>query len=547
MNKAYERINWENYPSTETPLNEDNLNRIDRAVDILDNRVIELDASKFDKSTAQKLVKNISFNEENGKITITYYDGSKDIIETFLEDADVLELQDNLIKYHAVVQKLVDSDDNPILDSNGNEIYGKTVYADQTDIVSIYNSLSSVKAYLASLNAARPLSRLTEEEKKSQEMSADIAGLETSLQKTDDHLLQQVGRFDDFEKQLGLSNLVTLPLLDSAGQPLLDSAGRPLQARTLYASTGQVLAVQSRLSALEQYDNMLNSFRVMGRIKELETRMQALEEVDRTISASIESLNDSISALSTSISAITQRLDNMDTYFAGFEQNLAMKQLITLPLLDSSGVALQDSDGRQISSRSIFATQSSMLDTERKLEAVSDYTQSLNQFGVKNRIEAEERKSAEAQDSIEMLSADTEALRQADVALNASVSSLNTQHNALSQSVQALEQDLDDVSLQIVDNIVDFAGFKDALAVQRTITLNLQDSSNQPLLDSSGYAVQARTVYAEQGQIIDITNNLSAVERHLDGINKSGVANRMAKAEANLKELNDHAILDNII
>ncbi len=547
MNKAYERINWEDYPSTETPLNEDNLNRIDRAVDILDNRVIELDASKFDKSTAQKLVKNISFNEENGKITITYYDGSKDIIETFLEDADVLELQDNLIKYHAVVQKLVDSDDNPILDSNGNEIYGKTVYADQTDIVSIYNSLSAVQNYLHQLNAARPLSRLTEEEKKSQEMSADIAGLETSLQETDNRLLQQTERFDDFEKQLGLSNLVTLPLLDSAGQPLLDSAGRPLQARTVYPSTSQVLAVQSRLSALEQYDNMLNSFRVMGRITELETRMQALEEVDRTISASIETLNDSISALSTSIDGIVQRLDSMDTYFAGFEQNLAMKQLVTLPLQDSGGAALQDSAGRQISSRSIFATQSSMLDTERKLAAVSDYTQSLNQFGVKNRIEAEERKSAEAQDSIEMLSADTEVLRQADVALNASIASLNTQHNALSQSVQALEQDLDDVSLQVVDNIVDFAGFKDALAVQRTITLNLQDSANEPLLDSAGYAVQARTVYAEKGQIIDITNNLSAIERQLDGINKSGVANRMTRAEASLKELNDHAILDNII
>ena len=36
MNKAYKRINWENYPSDATPLNEANLNNLDSATDTID-------------------------------------------------------------------------------------------------------------------------------------------------------------------------------------------------------------------------------------------------------------------------------------------------------------------------------------------------------------------------------------------------------------------------------------------------------------------------------------------------------------------------------
>lgn len=43
MQKAYRRIEWENYPSGKTPLNETNLNKMDAAINELDNRIIELD------------------------------------------------------------------------------------------------------------------------------------------------------------------------------------------------------------------------------------------------------------------------------------------------------------------------------------------------------------------------------------------------------------------------------------------------------------------------------------------------------------------------
>ena len=42
MNKAYTRIIWVNYPSTTTPLNDTNLNRMDLALDTIDDRVITL-------------------------------------------------------------------------------------------------------------------------------------------------------------------------------------------------------------------------------------------------------------------------------------------------------------------------------------------------------------------------------------------------------------------------------------------------------------------------------------------------------------------------
>ena len=85
MNKAYNRINWENYPSMDTPLNEQNLNRMDGSLDEIDNRVITLDTTKATKEEVSPLIKEISFNESNGIFTITRKNGSKFTIDTKLE------------------------------------------------------------------------------------------------------------------------------------------------------------------------------------------------------------------------------------------------------------------------------------------------------------------------------------------------------------------------------------------------------------------------------------------------------------------------------
>ena len=77
MNKAYKRINWENYPSDATPLNEANLNNLDSATDTIDDRVITLDTTKATKTEVATLVSDVTFEESTGIITITKKNGSR--------------------------------------------------------------------------------------------------------------------------------------------------------------------------------------------------------------------------------------------------------------------------------------------------------------------------------------------------------------------------------------------------------------------------------------------------------------------------------------
>lgn len=89
MNKLYTRIVWENFPSEKTALNESNLNRMDLAIDNIDNRVIEMDSTKVNKEVANNLVKTWSIDEESGIITVEHLDGSKDFFDLNIEKIPV--------------------------------------------------------------------------------------------------------------------------------------------------------------------------------------------------------------------------------------------------------------------------------------------------------------------------------------------------------------------------------------------------------------------------------------------------------------------------
>lgn len=89
MIKAYNRIIWENFPSEKSPVNEVNLNRMDLAIDTLDNRVVEMDATKVNKDVANNLVKTWSIDEDTGIITVEHLDGSKDIFDLNIEKIPV--------------------------------------------------------------------------------------------------------------------------------------------------------------------------------------------------------------------------------------------------------------------------------------------------------------------------------------------------------------------------------------------------------------------------------------------------------------------------
>ena len=84
MQKTYARINWENYPSEETPINESNLNRMDFAIDEIDDRVIDLDAQKASVTVVDNLIASIDVDDETGVITITKQNGAEVTIQTTL-------------------------------------------------------------------------------------------------------------------------------------------------------------------------------------------------------------------------------------------------------------------------------------------------------------------------------------------------------------------------------------------------------------------------------------------------------------------------------
>lgn len=85
MNKAHRPINWENYPSDETPLNERNLNQMDSAIGIIDDNVVILDTTKASKAEVATLVADVTFEESTGIITITKKNGSVITIDTQME------------------------------------------------------------------------------------------------------------------------------------------------------------------------------------------------------------------------------------------------------------------------------------------------------------------------------------------------------------------------------------------------------------------------------------------------------------------------------
>ena len=102
MQKAYsDPTQWENYPSTKTPLNETNLKKLGNAVSTIDDRVITLDLTKFDKMDAQSCIKKIEYDKATGKFTITSVSGATAVIDTMLEKLAVN------FSYDPTAQKLI--------------------------------------------------------------------------------------------------------------------------------------------------------------------------------------------------------------------------------------------------------------------------------------------------------------------------------------------------------------------------------------------------------------------------------------------------------
>lgn len=107
--KVYNRINWLNKSeSLTTPLGKTNLNKMDKAIDTIDNEVVSIsanvnaiDTTKADKTQLNNMVTDISFNDKNGVISITKYNGTVLNIDTAMEKIAVN------FEYNAQTQQLI--------------------------------------------------------------------------------------------------------------------------------------------------------------------------------------------------------------------------------------------------------------------------------------------------------------------------------------------------------------------------------------------------------------------------------------------------------
>lgn len=89
LSKTYQRINWENYPSEETPLNATNLNRMDYSVNEIDDRVISLDTEKLDKITGYGLITSVTLDNKTGVLAVSYLNGSTTTYQTVMNKVAV--------------------------------------------------------------------------------------------------------------------------------------------------------------------------------------------------------------------------------------------------------------------------------------------------------------------------------------------------------------------------------------------------------------------------------------------------------------------------
>lgn len=84
MQKAYSRINWHNEPSTETALGANNLNKVDKALDTIDDRVLSLYGYE---SRAAESEKNAKESEINAKTSETNAKQSELLAKEYADSA----------------------------------------------------------------------------------------------------------------------------------------------------------------------------------------------------------------------------------------------------------------------------------------------------------------------------------------------------------------------------------------------------------------------------------------------------------------------------
>ena len=84
--KLFTNFAWKNRPDTSTPLGQTLLNRLNNAINGIDDRVVTLNAEKASTADLNGSIVNVRLDEKTGIFTFTRFDGTTFTINTALEE-----------------------------------------------------------------------------------------------------------------------------------------------------------------------------------------------------------------------------------------------------------------------------------------------------------------------------------------------------------------------------------------------------------------------------------------------------------------------------
>ena len=84
--KLFTNFAWKNRPDTSTPLGQTLLNRLNNAINGIDDRVVALNKEKASTEDLNGSIVNVRLDEKTGIFTFTRFDGTTFTINTALEE-----------------------------------------------------------------------------------------------------------------------------------------------------------------------------------------------------------------------------------------------------------------------------------------------------------------------------------------------------------------------------------------------------------------------------------------------------------------------------
>lgn len=266
----------------------------------------EAKASADAAAASEKAAKT---SETNAKASETAAKNSEEQAKAAYQElvkADVGSLRTGLHKNHAVYDALLDSSGNNILDSNGNIIEGSTVFADGDEFTDLKKQVDSLESIVDGLIRKPTDHRLTDLEKGLSDLNDYTVDFRSDMDEFQNNMME-------FKTDLHRHRSVSEALLDSEGTVMLDSNGNELLGTVIFADEAEIPLLKSSISAMESTINYFLHLLLPYRINTL------LEE------------------------------------FHSFRDNLYNSRQIIMPLLDSNGETLIDSNGYELLGTVIFA------------------------------------------------------------------------------------------------------------------------------------------------------------------------------------------------